>query len=265
MFFFFAFLFAYFYLRSLNSQGLWRPKHVDPSTTLGTLIAASVVVAALLLRLALANHRADNLPRVAAEGRRRARPARSPRSSLQIAEWATQGFGPTDGGYASVYVGWTGLEVLFVLGLAVLARDDARHLAALSQVRERAQFEPGEAAGRSGSRGARHRRSALPRARRARRALLLRGRARRRSASPPGSSSTFSRDGLPAAERELAGQWPLYVLVAAAFLYCARRPAHASSSESPAQRRVLRRARDARARRGLAGRRLLRPSVLGRT
>ena len=36
---------------------------------------------------------------------------------LQIAEWATEGFGPTDGGYASVYVGWTGLYAVFVLAV----------------------------------------------------------------------------------------------------------------------------------------------------
>ena len=29
-FFFLAFVFAYFYLRSLNNGHLWRPKHVDP-------------------------------------------------------------------------------------------------------------------------------------------------------------------------------------------------------------------------------------------
>ena len=33
---------------------------------------------------------------------------------LQIVEWATIGFGPTDGGFASVFLGWTGLYVLFV-------------------------------------------------------------------------------------------------------------------------------------------------------
>jgi len=38
--------------------------------------------------------------------------------TLQIVEWSTQGFGPTDGPYASVYLGWTGLLALFVLGLA---------------------------------------------------------------------------------------------------------------------------------------------------
>ena len=37
---------------------------------------------------------------------------------LQVAEWATQGFGPTEGGYASVYIGWTALLLVFVLGTA---------------------------------------------------------------------------------------------------------------------------------------------------
>jgi len=57
-FFFAAFLFAYFYLRSLDSSAVWRPKHVDPSLTLGTLTAAALVAAAALLRLRLADHRA---------------------------------------------------------------------------------------------------------------------------------------------------------------------------------------------------------------
>ena len=39
-------------------------------------------------------------------------------AALQIAEWATQGFGPTDGAYASVYLGWTALFTVFVVGLA---------------------------------------------------------------------------------------------------------------------------------------------------
>ena len=42
-FFFAAFLFAYFYLRSLDSSAVWRPKHVDPSLTLGTLTTAALV------------------------------------------------------------------------------------------------------------------------------------------------------------------------------------------------------------------------------
>jgi hypothetical protein len=37
---------------------------------------------------------------------------------LQIVEWATLGFGPLSGGYASVFVGWTGFFMLFLLGVA---------------------------------------------------------------------------------------------------------------------------------------------------
>ena len=36
------------------------------------------------------------------------------RSSCRSIEWATIGFGPTDGGFASVFLGWTGLYILFV-------------------------------------------------------------------------------------------------------------------------------------------------------
>ena len=47
VFFFFAFLFAYFYLRSLNSQGLWHPHNVKAPLGFGTAITACVVLSAL--------------------------------------------------------------------------------------------------------------------------------------------------------------------------------------------------------------------------
>ena len=34
---------------------------------------------------------------------------------LQAIAWSQQGFGPTDGGFASVYFGWTAFLWLFVL------------------------------------------------------------------------------------------------------------------------------------------------------
>jgi heme/copper-type cytochrome/quinol oxidase subunit 3 len=115
-FFFFAFLFAYFYLRSLNSHGLFRPKHVDPSQTFGVLVTAALVAAAVLLRLGLADHRAERGPAWRIKGAIAAA-ALLAAFVLQIVEWPTLGFGPTDGGYASVFFGWTGLQALFVLGL----------------------------------------------------------------------------------------------------------------------------------------------------
>src|SRR5581483_7100972 len=50
-FFFLAFLFAYFYLRSVNNGGLWKPKHVDASVTWGTIVMACIVASAMLVRL----------------------------------------------------------------------------------------------------------------------------------------------------------------------------------------------------------------------
>jgi heme/copper-type cytochrome/quinol oxidase subunit 3 len=116
-FFFAAFLFAYFYLRSLDSSAVWRPKHVDPSLTLGTLTGAALVAAAALLWLGLADHRADRRPAWRIKGVI-ALVLLLASVVLQIVEWSTQGFGPTDGPYASVYLGWTGLMALFVVGLA---------------------------------------------------------------------------------------------------------------------------------------------------
>jgi heme/copper-type cytochrome/quinol oxidase subunit 3 len=116
-FFFAAFLFAYFYLRSLDSSAVWRPKHVDPSVTLGTLTAIALVAAAVLLWLGLADHRADRRPTWRVKGVL-ALVLLLASVALQIIEWSTQGFGPTDGPYASVYLGWTGLLTIFVVGLA---------------------------------------------------------------------------------------------------------------------------------------------------
>ena len=117
VFFFAAFLFAYFYLRSLDTAKSWRPKHVDPSLTLGTLVTVGIAASALLLRLGLADHRADRRPAWRIKGAL-ALLALLAAIVLQIVEWSTQGFGPTNGPYASVYLGWTGLMVIFTFGLA---------------------------------------------------------------------------------------------------------------------------------------------------
>jgi heme/copper-type cytochrome/quinol oxidase subunit 3 len=113
-FFFLAFLFAYVYLRSLNSDGRWHPKGVHPPVGLGAFIAALLVLCAVALRLALVDER----------GRRYG--GRNGKLTfalafgvaalvVQLAEWATIGFGPADGGYASVFVGWTAFYFLFLV------------------------------------------------------------------------------------------------------------------------------------------------------
>jgi heme/copper-type cytochrome/quinol oxidase subunit 3 len=114
-FFFLAFVFGYFYLRSLNNAGLWRPKHVSPSITLGTLVMALTVLSAMLVRLGLADQRAGRRP----VWRLKAGVALVVGIAaivLQAAEWSSVGFGPADGGYASVFFGWTAFNVLFIAG-----------------------------------------------------------------------------------------------------------------------------------------------------
>jgi heme/copper-type cytochrome/quinol oxidase subunit 3 len=114
-FFFLAFVFGYFYLRSLNNAGLWRPKHVSPSITFGTLVMALTVVSALLVRLGLADQRAARR----SEWRVKVGIALAIgvlAIALQAVEWTSNGFGPADGGYASVFFGWTAFEVLFSAG-----------------------------------------------------------------------------------------------------------------------------------------------------
>jgi heme/copper-type cytochrome/quinol oxidase subunit 3 len=110
--FFLGFLFAYFYLRSLNSNDLWRPKHVDPSLTLGTLAIAAWVAAAAVLWLGNRDRRADRLSQWRIKGSL-ALALGIAGIALQVVEWFAAGFGPADGGYASVYLGWTAFYVLF--------------------------------------------------------------------------------------------------------------------------------------------------------
>ena len=114
-FFFLSFLFAYFYLRSLNNAGMWKPKHVDASVTWGTVVMACIVLSAMLVRFARIDHRA---------GRREAFRMKALAGLalglvslvLQVLAWTHEPFGPADGGYASVYFGWTAFLFLFVLG-----------------------------------------------------------------------------------------------------------------------------------------------------
>ncbi len=113
-FFFLAFVFAYFYLRSLNSNALWKPKGVHASVAWGTIVIACYVVSALVLRLGLMDHRANRRGAWRLKGLV-ALLAGLAGIVLQVVAWTQQGFGPTDGGYASVYFGWTGFLFLFVL------------------------------------------------------------------------------------------------------------------------------------------------------
>ena len=114
VFFFFAFLFAYFYLRSLNQEHLWKPKGVHAPQGLGVAVVACVVLAAVLLQLAVRDQAADRRPAWRLKGVL-ALALGLVAVVLQIVAWAGLGFGPTNGAFASVYLGWTALYLLFVL------------------------------------------------------------------------------------------------------------------------------------------------------
>lgn len=114
-FFFFAFLFAYFYLRSLNSQHLWHPHGVNAPTGTGTAIMILVVVSAASAHLASRRLAAGDSTSFRMGGVV-ALVLGVAAIAVQIVQWSSLGFGPTNGGYASVFVGWTGLYALFLIG-----------------------------------------------------------------------------------------------------------------------------------------------------
>ena len=117
-FFFVAFLFAFFYLRALDSNGLWGgPKpghHVSVPTGSGVAILVCVLVSVALAwvahRMLVAGHAAwwtvagiAFLVGLAAV-------------AIQCWQYTDLGFGTEDGGYASVYLGWTAFFSIFALG-----------------------------------------------------------------------------------------------------------------------------------------------------
>lgn len=114
-FFFVAFLFAYFYLRSLNSDHQWKPKGVDAPIGWGTAIMVCLVVSAVLVAWGSVDQRSDRRPLWRMKGTA-ALALGLVALVLQVVEWTQLGFGPTNGGFASVFLGWTALYFLFVLG-----------------------------------------------------------------------------------------------------------------------------------------------------
>jgi heme/copper-type cytochrome/quinol oxidase subunit 3 len=108
-FFFMAFLFAYFYLRSLDVNKSWKIGAVNPSLGLGLSIVALFVLSAVVFRLG-ASRPADALGAGAV-----ALVLALVAIVLQVVEYTTLGFGPASGGYASVFIGWTGFYAVFAV------------------------------------------------------------------------------------------------------------------------------------------------------
>ncbi|HEX8754202.1 MAG TPA: cytochrome c oxidase subunit 3 [Solirubrobacterales bacterium] len=111
--FFLGFVFAYFYLRSLNTNGLWRPAGVEPPTAYGLVIVASLVLSALVFGWGARDAERGGGRWVAASGVALALGLVA--VIAQGFEYAHLGFGPESGGYASVFIGWTSLYAVAVL------------------------------------------------------------------------------------------------------------------------------------------------------
>ncbi len=115
-FFFVAFLFAFFYLRALNTAGRWNLHHLHPSRAYGIAILVCVLgsVAATWLAAWSAREANSSLWRV---GCGSAILLALAALGLQCAQFANLGFGPGDGSFASVFVGWTGVFAVNILGI----------------------------------------------------------------------------------------------------------------------------------------------------
>ena len=109
-FFFLAFVFAYFYLRSLDLSKDWKIGHnINPSIGLGVAIVVALVLSAALLRVSSVRPELTVRAGVASLLLLLAAVV------LQVVAWTRLGFGPASGGYASVYVGWTIFYAVFAL------------------------------------------------------------------------------------------------------------------------------------------------------
>jgi heme/copper-type cytochrome/quinol oxidase subunit 3 len=108
-FFFISFVFAYFYLRSLDSNSDWKIGKVSPPVGWGLVIMLVLVLSAVALRVAVTR------PGLIVSAGATALGLALLSVLLQVIDWTTLGFGPASGGYASVFVGWTAFYATFTL------------------------------------------------------------------------------------------------------------------------------------------------------
>jgi heme/copper-type cytochrome/quinol oxidase subunit 3 len=113
-FVFMSFVFAFFYLKAVNSNGMWRPHQVTPPQGYGIAILVCILAAAAAFELAR---------RGLASGTGSA-PMLGLALGLSVAVVVLQliaylggvDFGADGGGYASVFYGWTAMFLAFWLG-----------------------------------------------------------------------------------------------------------------------------------------------------
>jgi len=114
-FFFISFVFSYVYLRVLNVNGKWRPPHTSPPIVMGTVAFALIAVSAVICGVALRRIRAD-----APLAWRGASLVALVLGTAAVAMFGWElthlNFSAADSGYGSVFIGWTALYALNVLG-----------------------------------------------------------------------------------------------------------------------------------------------------
>jgi heme/copper-type cytochrome/quinol oxidase subunit 3 len=114
-----AFVFAYFYLRSLNSHGLWHPAGFkDPQPWAGAVVMGLIVVSAAIQSLALQRIKAGHKGAWQA-GAGVALVLGLGAIGLQVWELLNLPFFPGSAGFASVFVGTTPVFLVVVLGAMV--------------------------------------------------------------------------------------------------------------------------------------------------
>ena len=110
-FMFLAFLFAYFYLRTINSNGQWHPHGQNPSTGLGTATLVCLVVSCAGYAAGRRARSNAGVPMMVALA------AGLVALVIQIVQLVNPGFSPSHaGGYGSVFVGFTAMYVIHLTG-----------------------------------------------------------------------------------------------------------------------------------------------------
>jgi hypothetical protein len=112
-FFFLAFAFAYFYLRSLDQNHMWRPRHVHPIQGWGAAFIMCIVFSAALAIVGGRRMKAGSSGWLGAVIGSLAFGLLA--IAMQCIEYTAQHFGPTRGAYASVFCGWSGFYLIAVL------------------------------------------------------------------------------------------------------------------------------------------------------
>ena len=143
-FLFGAFIFAFFYLRSLNSHHLWYPKQINgvlfngPGGTLGVVIMLLVVVSAVVQTLVLQRIKAGHKA-IWIQGAMVALGLGLAAVALQIYQLANLDFWPGSSGFASVFTGFcpvyltVAFSVLVWLEMLIMR---CRHIAEISFVEQ---------------------------------------------------------------------------------------------------------------------------------